>query len=180
VALSVPVFDVMVNVMLVKVTPTTTGAILSGHVRLPTPTGAVETTNVPLPDRVGNGSEPVVVLLVVCSPFGAVPLLPRLTHPVVTFASADRVAVAVLPAPATSPVARRYFPLVPEYENTVGPLTKWSPPVCVTGAFGPSGPPTRVSPSAAVAVARIAATTMAGLRMRFEALRIEVRSFPKS
>jgi hypothetical protein len=49
VAVVVPVCDVTVSVMLVKVALTRTGIILSGHVKPETSTGSVDTVNVPRP-----------------------------------------------------------------------------------------------------------------------------------
>ena len=66
-------------------------------------TGSVSTLKVPLPDRVLNSSEPEGVVAVLCSPEGSWSLLPLFMQPDVTSAVADSVAVAALPAPATSP-----------------------------------------------------------------------------
>src|SRR5215207_9597492 len=101
VAVIVPVWLVIVNVTFTRVS-----VILGlGHSKVEgTPTAFVSTSKVPLPCRVSNVSEPVTVVVTVCSPLGS--LLPLgVMQPTVATAVADRVAVALVPAPQTSPVA---------------------------------------------------------------------------
>src|SRR5215207_5481814 len=106
VAVIVPVWLVMVSVTFVNRTLTSVSVMLGlGQSNVEgTPTALVSTLKVPLPARVSNVSEPVTVAVTLWSPLGS--LLPLgVMQPTVATAVADRVAVALVPAPQTSPVA---------------------------------------------------------------------------
>jgi hypothetical protein len=138
VAVIVPVWLVMVSVTLVNVTLTRVSVMLGlGHSKVEgTPTAVVSTSKVPLPCRVSKVSEPTTVVVNRCSPLGS--LLPLgVMQPTVTFAVADRVAVALVPAPQTSPVAvKNAVPVGPVVFVAVTSSVVFSqtcrPPVCVT------------------------------------------------
>jgi hypothetical protein len=117
-----------VSSMSVNVTLTRIGTISSGQLR-EVVICWVSTVKVPLPDLVLNVSLPVVLVVVLFSPFGCCPCDPLLMQPVVTWAVAERVAVAVLPAPATSPVAVKNAAWFVFVAVTCGVPTKCRPPV---------------------------------------------------
>src|SRR5215203_5281608 len=156
VAVIVPVWLVMVSVMSVNVTLTRVSVMLAlGHAKVEgTPTAFVLTLKVPLPCRVSNVTEPVTVVVVVCSPLGS--LLPLgVTQPTVTVAVADRLAVALVPAPQTSPVAvKNAVPVGPlvfvAVTSSVVFSQTCSPPVLVTDVGGTANAGT----AAMVAIAR--------------------------
>src|SRR5215217_3051006 len=148
--------DVMVSTTFAKVALTSTGVIWSGHVRLDASTGVVSTSKVPRPERVRSVCVPAVGLVERCRPLGCWSLLPLLMQPVTIVTSADSVAVADVPAPATSPVAVRKTPDTSFVAVTSGVPTKCSPPVCVT-EVGPTAraavTSANVTPASANAIA---------------------------
>jgi len=146
--------DVIVSVTSVKVTLTNTGVIPSGHVKPAVVIGVVLTLNVPLPDRVLNVCVPDTTVVDLFSPLGCWSLLPLLMQPRVTSAFADSVAVADVPAPATSPVAVRDAEVDDFVAVTSGDPTKWRPPVCVT-EVGPTAKATvEIAATAPISAAR--------------------------
>src|SRR5215217_4403170 len=144
VAVIVPVWLVMVSVMSVKVTlPTMTSVCCAlGHWKSKSSIviGSVLTSTVPRPARVLNVASPVVPVAASSSPMGSPP--PRVTQPTVATAVADRVAVAVGPAPQTSPVAVKNAPSVlSAVTSSAEPSQTCRPPVdsTVVGATASAG-----------------------------------------
>src|SRR5215217_1387072 len=163
VAVIVPVWLVMVSVMSVKVTlPTITSVCCAlGHSKSKSSivTGSVETLKLPRPDRVRKVTSPVVPVAASSSPIGVPP--PRVTQPTVASAVALRVAVAVLPAPQTSPVAVKNAPSVlSAVTSSDVPSQTCRPPVCVTEV----GPTARAGNAATAA---ITADNTASIASRF-------------
>src|SRR5215212_7522585 len=145
VAVIVPVWLVMVSVLPVKVMgPTRTSVCCAlGHEKSKSPilSGSVLTSKAPRPDRVRNVSEAAVAVLTRSSPEGVPP--PLVTQPTVASAVDDRVAVAVGPAPQTSPVAVKNLPapVLSALTSSVVPSQTCRPPVSstVVGATASAG-----------------------------------------
>jgi len=96
---------VMVSVMSVNVTLTSVSVIGGGHSKSEgIVTSLVLTLTLPLPDLVLKVVVPETGSVTVCSPEGSWSFDPLLMQPTVAVAVASRVAVAVVPAPQTSPV----------------------------------------------------------------------------
>src|SRR5215216_2557058 len=79
-----------------------------GHSKSGSPSAVNERLNDPLPDLVLKVSDTEMSSVVVLNPLGS--LSPLLMHPCVTSAVPVNVAVAVLPAPATSPLTVTLLP----------------------------------------------------------------------
>jgi hypothetical protein len=160
VAVAVPVWLVTVSVMSVKLTLTRVGVIGGGQSAPALVIGTVETVKVPLPDLVRKVVVPVAVVVVVCSPEGSWSFDPLLMQPVVTSAWEARVAVAVVPAPATSPLAVKVAELASLVAVMVGVPTKCRPPVLLVDVAAKGPRVTACAATAARAVTSSDSTAM--------------------
>jgi hypothetical protein len=157
VAVVVPVCDVTVSTTLVKVTSMSVDLWPGGHgENCDTSIGFVSTSNDPLPDLVSNVCEPTVSVNDLTKPGGWFP--PLFVQVLTISTSALSVAVAVGPAPATSPVAVRNAVLVDLVAVTSGCPTKCSPPLRVVDVGPTANAPVDIiaGASSIIAVAIVA------------------------